>query len=396
MRILQLTAFYLPSLGGIQYYVRNLSQALTDQGHAVDVLTVNTEHVEASEQRPEGTIYRCALDASYHRGLVSRELIGRLLCHRGYDVMHVHIPFPLGLEMATLAARLKDTPLVVTHHGTGKKDDRLYTTIAGTYDMLYRNVTLRGAKSVVFLTESYRGEVKLPSSVGHRTQIVRTGADIHAFNPHVDGSAVRTEHGLGEKDVVALWVGSLNEHNRYKGVNYLIDALTLPPAQYVKLLVVGGGPLQNELKARSLQLGLEGRVRFAGAVENSLLPGYYAASDFFVLPSISGPENSPVVVFEAMASGKPIIASDIAGVREIVDHEQTGLLALPRNVQALADALGKLARDTELRSRLGEQARARSTEHSWQSCALQMERIYHSAQSPDSRPFHLKGATDAR
>jgi len=103
----------------MQYYVRNLSQALTDRGHEVAILTVNTDQAPAREERPEGTVYRCALDFNYHRGLISRELIGRLFAQRGYDALHVHIPFPLGLEIAVLAARRRGTPVVVTHHGTG-------------------------------------------------------------------------------------------------------------------------------------------------------------------------------------------------------------------------------------------------------------------------------------
>jgi glycosyltransferase involved in cell wall biosynthesis len=379
MRILQLTAFYLPSLGGIQYYVRNLSRALAHHGHDIDILTVNTERVQAREERPEGTVYRCALDFNYHRGLISRELVRQLFRRGDYDVLHVHIPFPLGLEVAALATRRNGIPLVVTHHGTGTKDDRLYTVIAGLYDQVYRRLSLRMAATTIFLTESYRDEIGLATSLRARTRIVRTGADVETFSPAVDGAPIRERFGFRASDVVGLWVGSLSEHNRYKGVNYLIDALAHEAARSTKLLVVGGGPLQDELRAQVAALSLDDRVRFAGAIQNDELPGYYAASDVFTLPSIQGPENSPVVVFEAMASGKPVVASDIAGVREIVEDQRTGFLVPPRNSGALAAALGRLAASSELRASLGQCARAKAIEHSWQRCALQMEQLYLSA-----------------
>jgi glycosyltransferase involved in cell wall biosynthesis len=384
MRILQLTAFYLPSQGGIQYYVRNLCRELSRQGHALDIVTINTERTVQREEHPEGNVYRCALDYSYHRGLISRELIRTLFRRRDYDILHVHIPFPLGLEVAVLAGWRNGIPVVVTHHGSGKKSDRLYTLIASAYDMVYRHASLRGVARTIFLTESYRDEVVLPSSIRATTRIVRTGADIESFRPDIDGAAIRRQHGLSTDDTVGLWVGSLNEHNRYKGVNYLLDALGCDPAARMKLLVVGVGSLQQELIAQAARLGIGDRVRFTGPVENSALPGYYAASDFFVLPSIQGPENSPVVVFEAMASGKPVIATDIAGVREIVEERATGLLVPPRDVPALAAALGTLIVNSGLRGELGRKSREKAEHHSWERCALQTAAIYHEAKgTPD-------------
>lgn len=368
--------------------MRNLSRTLTERGHTVDILTVNTESVEAQEARPEGTVYRCGLDFSYHRGLISRELIAELFRRRSYDIIHVHIPFPLGLEIAALAARRNHIPLVVTHHGTGGKDDRLYTLIAGMYDRVYRRASLRLANRIVFLTESYRREVALAPKVRERTRIVRTGADTDAFSPAIDGAPVRSRYGFRHDDVVALWVGSLNEHNRYKGLNFLLDAIAIDAETQLKLLIVGEGPLKDELCAQAVQLGIDERIRFAGAIDNSNLPGYYAAADLFTLPSVQGPENSPVVVFEAMASGKPVVASNIAGVCEIVEHECTGLLVAPRDTTTLAAALGRLVKECELREQLGHTARAKALEHSWRRAALQVEQIYDESIVAGARPTH--------
>lgn len=377
MRIAQITAFYLPSQGGIQYYVQQLSAALTRDGHQVDIITVNTENVAPSEQRGEGMVYRCARTASYHRGLVSVELASRLLRQRDYDVLHVHVPFPLGLELAAIGGVIGRTPLVVTHHGTGPKDDRLYTAIAGAYDRVFRQFSLRLVDAIVFLTESYRDELRLSPRSLAKSRVVRTGADVERFSPQVDGGAIRARYGLAPDDVVCLWVGSLNEHNRYKGIDRLLDALAREDGPRVSALLVGDGPLRAELEAHADARGLRGRVRFAGAIPNEQLPAYYAAADLFVLPSISGPENSPVVVFEAMATGKPVVASSLPGVREIVRDGDTGLLVPPRDVAALAGALSRLAADPSLRARLGRQGRALTEHQTWDHCAGRMNEIYH-------------------
>lgn len=391
MRIAHIVAFYLPSQGGMQYYVRNLTRALAARGHCNTIMTVNTEGVATRQEAPEGIIHRYNLDMSYHRGLVSTELVARLLNMGGYDALHVHIPFPLGLEAAVLGAQLRRIPVVVTHHGTGTKDDRLYSLIAGAYDRVYRQGSLRLADRIVFLTESYRDQVPLSRSLRMRSSVVRTGVDIARFHPDIDGSGYRHRYGLAPSDTVGVWVGSLSEHNRYKGVNYLIAALTQMEKAHVKLLIVGDGPLQDELRRQAATLGVAARVYFAGAVANEDLPGHLAAADFFVLPSIRGPENAPLVVFEAMATGKAVIASDLAGVREIIEDGRTGLLVPPHDADALCAAIERLTRDLRLRVQLGQGGRLKAETHSWDACAAEMERIYSS--TGNVAPGGKQGAT---
>jgi glycosyltransferase involved in cell wall biosynthesis len=335
-------------------------------------------------------IRRCDLKFSYHKGLVSPELIRRLFERQSYDLIHVHIPFPLGLEAAVIAAQYHGIPVVVTHHGTGPKDDRLYTVVASAYDRLQRGFSLARTAQIVFLTDSYRDEMALSPRLASRVRIVRTGADIDMFSPNVDGTAVRKQYGLGQAECVGLWVGSLNEHNRYKGLDYLLEALATTDARDIRFLIVGGGELLSELQAKATRLGLGQRVKFTGPVSNENLPEYYAAANFFTLPSIKGPENSPVVVFEAMASGKPVIASDLPGVREIVRAGQTGLLVPPRDIGSLANALRFIRENVDLCASFGQQGRELAAIHSWSNCAAEMETVYSRALSATERAFSRK------
>lgn len=360
----------------MQYYVRNLAHALTVRGHGNTIVTVDTEGAANREVAEEGTIYRCALNMSYHRGLISSELVVRLLNAGGYDALHVHIPFPLGLETAVLGGHLHRVPIVVTHHGMGYKDDRLYNLIAGAYDRMYRLGSLHFADRIVFLTESYRGEIPLLPSLRKRSVVVHTGVDTVRFHPGVDRT-YRHRYGFSPSDIVGIWVGSLSEHNRYKGVDYLIQALAHVDSA-IKLLIVGDGPLLAELRCQAIQLGVSNRVRFTGSVPNEDLPRHLAASDFFALPSIRGPENAPLVVLEAMAAGKAIISSDLPGVREIVEDNRTGLLVAPRNASALAEAMRRLAVSQDLRTHLGQNGRLKAEAHSWDICAARMEAVYES------------------
>jgi phosphatidylinositol alpha-1,6-mannosyltransferase len=174
-------------------------------------------------------------------------------------------------------------------------------------------------------------------------------------------------------------VGSLAAGNRYKGVDTLIEALPEIRRRVpgVRAMIVGGGELLVELKARARQLGVAGTVVFAGSVQNDRLPEYYAASDVFVLPSVpGGPENSPLVLFEAMASGKPVVASHLPGVCEIVRDEETGLLVPPGQPDELAAAVIRLLTQDSFRSQAGLNGRSVAERYSWDDCAARMEEVY--------------------
>ena len=175
-----------------------------------------------------------------------------------------------------------------------------------------------------------------------------------------------------------IFVGHLGKTNRYKGIDYLIRAFkkVLKEVEEVKLLIIGGGDWLPELKSLSGELELNNAIIFTGPIENHHLPQYYAAADAFVLPSIRGPENSPVVLFEAMASGLPVIATDLPGVNEIVRPEETGLLVEPRNIPELKTALVRVLSDPDFQSSAGKKARVLAESYSWHQCAHDMENIY--------------------
>jgi len=380
VKILQITPFYPPSLGGVQFFVQRLSQSLVRRGHEVDVLTVNTEHARPYERCSDAmTVRRCSLDVSYHRGLVSRELCLWLMRAASHDVYHVHVPFPMGVEITMAASRRNRTPLVATHHGQGIQGDPLYTFVAGSYSLLSRAISFRGLDRLVFLTRSYADSLWLPGAVRRRVEIVPTGADVARFSPDRIGTEVRERHGLGPEAPLVLFVGSLATGNRYKGVDTLIEAVPtiMRRVPSVRVMIVGGGGLLPGLKMQARKLGVDGTVVFVGAVENERLPEYYGASDVFVLPSVpGGPENSPLVLFEAMASGKPVVASRLPGVCEIVRHGETGLLVSPGEPDELAAGVARLLTGDGFGPRAGLRARSVVEQYSWDDCATNMEGIY--------------------
>jgi glycosyltransferase involved in cell wall biosynthesis len=189
-----------------------------------------------------------------------------------------------------------------------------------------------------------------------KTSLLPRGVDTERFRPGVrHGPAFRAGFGFPPGAVVACCVAQLVPR---KGHLTLLEAVARVPGL---CLVIAGASL-DERYAKNLietiaQAGLGERVRALGDVRD--IPGLLAGVDIAVLPTWEAGEGCPVALLEAMASGVACIVTDVPGSRDVVEHEKSGLLVPPRDAQALAGALTRLATDPEVRRRLGENARAR-------------------------------------
>ncbi len=164
----------------------------------------------------------------------------------------------------------------------------------------------------------------------------------------------------------------------WKGVDVLVRALAMAPS--IRGLIVGGHPQEadRERVGRLVrELGLESRVDFAGLVPPGDVPGALAAATMLVLPNtattISERYTSPLKLFEYLALGRPIVASDSTAIREVLRDGDTALLVPPGEPQALADALMRLSRDGALAARLAAAAKALSASYSWEARAARLE-----------------------
>jgi glycosyltransferase involved in cell wall biosynthesis len=173
----------------------------------------------------------------------------------------------------------------------------------------------------------------------------------------IDSIIDKSKRGDKEKKVkTVLFVGRLIER---KGVKYLISAMPKVLDKInARLEIVGSGPLSEELKRLIVKLRLEKNVNLRGRVDDQALADLYRKCDVFVLPSIKDKwgdtEGLGVVLLEAMGFKKPVIASEIGGITDIVKHGQTGLLVKQKNVEGLADAIVKILQDNKLSLTLAE------------------------------------------
>ena len=211
----------------------------------------------------------------------------------------------------------------------------------------------------------------LPGKLGRSIERIPKGVDADRFRP--DGPTLREPLHLERKRVV-IGVARLVP---IKNVRLLIEAmakvrLRLPDAH---LLLVGDGPDRSAVRARAAELDLTDAVTFVGSVPQADLPALYRAADVFALSSDF--DNSPNVVLEAMASGLPVVATDVGGVREFVAEGIGGAVVPPGNAAALANALEQYLAQPDRARAAGTHNRIKaSAEFSWRSSALQLLDVY--------------------
>ncbi len=349
MKIAQVAPFYEPHIGGVESHVKDIAEELVKRGHKVHVITSQYEKGLKEREIINGVVVKRVkpLFTAFSTPVcphVSGEIDG------SFDIVHAHSPPPFSEFFAIRTASHLGIPSVVTYHCDleiplllGPIITKLYRTTLGHY-------TLTAADRIVVTTRSYAATSQAVWRFHPR--IVPNMVDAIRFNPENDGSAITERHGLEGKRV-ALYVGRVVLH---KGLEYFIDS-AVDTGDDVVHVIVGDGSYMDALKARVRRKGLDDKVVFAGRVDSDDLPGYYAASDVFVLPSISRLEAFGIVTLEAMSTAKPVVLSNIPGVRDVVEHGVEGILAEPMDSKDVARKINTLMDDPDLRKEMGQRGR---------------------------------------
>jgi len=365
IKILQVNKLYYPHIGGIEKHLYLLCNELAHHSQFdVTALVCNTRFRTEFENSSNFRLVRAASLGTF-LGMPYAFSLPLWLRHLKADVLHFHHPFPPG-EMSFLLARPGGKVVVSWHSDIVRLKQAMKLYRPFLFRFLEKADRILVASPHYLETSSYLGTFK------DKCKIIPYGIDIRQFQLtskiKAEAAALREQYGPR----IVLFIGRLVY---YKGLEYLITAMRDIDA---KLLIIGEGALESELNALIINLGLREKIYILKSVEEERLASYYHACDLFVLPSTEISEAFGIVQLEAMASGKPVVSTNLpTGVPFVNKHQKTGLLVPPKNPSALAQAINILLNNPGLREEYGVYAKKRvESEFTKEATAAKVMAVY--------------------
>lgn len=396
MKIAQIVSTYPPYYGGMGNVVFQMTSALAARGHEVEVLTPDV--YEETEIRPEATPpaethtlplteridYARRLKPSLQYGNAARLPDIQHELDR-FDIVHLHYPF---FGTANLVRKWKlrhpEKPLVITYH-MDTRSGGWKGVVFSIYAKWWLPKILAAGDLVIGSSFDYIAVSDAARSFATEKKKWRElpfGVDIERFAPREKPVALLEQYGLKRDTPTILFVGGMDAPHYFKGVSVFLEAIFLLHRGNVPIqsVLVGDGDERENFLLKARGLGIEQLVRFVGRVSDEALPLHYNLADLLVLPSTTAGEAFGMVLLEAMASGVPVIASDLPGVRTVA--ADGGMTVPPRDPQALARSIAEFFSATTDRNGWREQARAVAcSRYAWEPIAADLEQLYQSVLS---------------
>jgi len=372
--------------GGMNVYVRQLSQELGRLGVDVDVFTrwhdpkdpelveigekARLIHIAAGEQVdvPKMNVYHYLPQFLCNiRRFMEREGIA-------YDLLHSH--YWLSAWAAEQLKAEPRMPHVATFHTLGAVKNRARPSeMEPELRLDTERKAIAAADRVIAFTAEERDDLISIYGANHdKVSIIPCGIDLGLFHP-LDKQKARSELGLDDSKVL-LFAGRIEP---IKGIDILLRAMArLPDSIEMRLLIVGGDSASADEMTRLCsvvgELGIGDKVTFLGTVEHGKMPLFYGAADVCVVPSYH--ESFGLVALEALACGTPVVASRVGGLATIIKDGETGYLVGELSHEAFARHLELLLSDEERMRRMGNAAHLSAKKYAWATVARQVLRVY--------------------
>ena len=357
MKVIQVLSYYPPHLGGLENVAREISEKLASKGHKVEVYTSNIGCRGPIIQPVKNLKINYLKGWEFAHSVFIPTLFFRLLKVPKDSIMHIHTGQIFVPEVAYLVSKLIKVPYIIHFHADVRLSGKL-----GILLPLYKNIflkrVLKSAHKIIVLDKKY--EVLLNHNYGIYNNI--------AVIPNgVSDSFFVEKATLSSKYTNLLFVGRLSV---VKNVPKLIKATTFLKNNVI-LHIVGDGEKMREIEILITEGNLSNIIIYGKKTGENLI-GFYKNADIFLLASDY--EGLPLVLLEAMASGTPIIASDVIGIRELV--ENTGILVNPPTPENFAKAIDGLIENKSLQNTLSKMGRDKAKNYSWDAIIEKIEDIY--------------------
>ncbi|MCK4548806.1 MAG: glycosyltransferase family 4 protein [Candidatus Krumholzibacteria bacterium] len=366
MKIGIVTQSYYPKPGGVTEVVHHTATELKKLGHDVTIITTRYDGRRIKEpgiiRIGRNILFPCnGAWTNVTAGWRLRHQLEEIFRREKFDIIQTHCPLVPTLPALTIVSDLSGAKLVGTFHAAAEKN--------GLYAIL-RPLVEWGAQHLdhrIAVSEPARKFVE--KYFPGKYEIIPNGIDSERFHP-----GIAPVEGLRDGKLNILFVGRMD---RRKGLPHLFKALPLIQRaipRLVRLILVGEGGLRRKVMPRPISLG-GAEIMAVGRVDAELLPRYYASADIFCAPA-TGRESFGIVLLEAMATGIPLVASDIPGFRQVVTSGKDGILVAPGSPEEIADAVTRIASDPAMTARMTAAGREKALTFDWSSVTATLEKSF--------------------
>lgn len=379
MKIAIISSTFPPYAGGIGNVAAANARELAKLGNQVTVFTPAYDKVQ--EEMTDIKVTRMPVFLAYGNAAWCPSLSWML---KGFDIIHLHYPFFGGAETIWLHKRKykKKGAKIIVHYHMDVVGEGVFRFIFSLHRKIMLPKILKMADRVIVTSNDYAKNSYLKHNLDSSKDKffeLPNGVDVENFVNTQKSKEILVKHEIDQDEKIILFVGGLDKAHYFKGIEYLIKAMTnLRQSEYLwKVIIVGEGDLKDEYKSLASQLRLDHKIVFTGYVANSDLPKYYNLADVVVLPSVDKSEAFGMALVEAMSCSKPVIASDLPGVRSVVDDKINGLLIKPKDPDDLATKINYLLSNSGVAKEFGLAGRQKViTQYSWKIIGKNLEAIY--------------------
>ena len=368
-------------VGGIARHCLGLSKALVKENHEVHLVTLDFPGAPMFEDVDGVKVHRVSIELGHPNFLtwtfIFNHFIEKRIAELGreieFDMVHLHDWLTGSAGIASKYFLHK--PLVSTVHSTEiGRAQGLHSPDSYMIDGLEWWMTFEASK-VIICSSSMRGELehhfRLPP---HKITVIPNAIDASTYSRNFDKEAVRRRYGIGSYEKLVLFVGRLVPQ---KGVRYLIRAVPqiLGHHNSARFFIAGDGWSKSHLENLAASSGCGEKIRFLGFVSDSELVGLTMSADALVVPSIYEPFG--IVALEGMAAGVPVVAANVGGLADIVEHDRTGVLVYPKSPESVAWGVDKVLSDPGYSEWLVRNAKKKVYDaYSWEAVAKRTSDVY--------------------
>ena len=334
-------------------------------GFEVENLIPNYTNIQSEGNSKSGKIIRLKPWLKYGNAALTPQLLWKL---KKYDVVYLHYPFFGGAELVWLFKIFNPKKRLIIHFHHDVLNLNPLAKILSLPAKLIEKSLFKKANIITCASFDYvkNSSIKnIYEEYKNKFVEVPFGVDLEKFKPNSNKKE--------EEAIKILFVGGLDKAHYFKGVEVLIEAVSKLENKNWELSIIGDGDLKPNYQEKAKKLNIAEKINFLGNISNTDLPKKYQEADIFVLPSINKGEAFGMVILEALASGVPVIASNLPGVRGVFQNGKQGLVCEPNNSENLKEKINQLLNNKNLRKQMRNEARILAEEkYSWERVKKQL------------------------